>query len=110
MENFITHIPTQPVEWMILAATGIVAALWLFNRIRRQDMDVLRISNNDLRVALEDNAKKIENLTNTVTDLQNKVIALESKNQTLQDLVIVALEEYFNNNPEVAKTIQKKLK
>ncbi len=73
-------------------------------------MKVLRDANTDLRGSLEDASKKILGLEQAVHILEEKVDNLEKRNKNLEDLVIVALKQYFLENPTIASAIETTLK
>jgi hypothetical protein len=62
-------------------------------------MEILRATNKDQgdRITLLEAA--VERLNGQVTDLQHQ-------NKTLNDLVIVALKQYFFENPKVAESMK----
>ncbi len=74
----------------------------LFNKLRNEDLKTLRNSNEDLRHALQDNEKRMDDLQKGVQFLKERVLLLESEKKTIQDLVLSALEMYFMNNPQEA--------
>jgi hypothetical protein len=82
------------------------AAAYLFSMVRRADMKILRDTN-------EDALKRIKQLEDSGTqqdaeiiNLKGKVEMLEKQNKTLEDLVIVALKQYFFENPTTAKRLK----
>lgn len=99
---------------MILAYISIfvavfVGTLYLGSRVRKQDMQLLRESNQDLRDAMDDNNRKIGDLTSKVELLSKQVVQLQSEKSELTDLVIRALTQYFNDNPTIAQVVKAKL-
>ena len=110
MENFLLNIPSSPIGWIGLFFTGAASAALFLNRVRTYDLKILRESNQDLRTAHDDNSSKIATLEKTVDDLYKKVKVLEETNKTLEDLVILALKQYFTNNPGMAKDLKKIVK
>lgn len=102
MDNFLTQIPTTIAGWIftIIFVSGAVA--YLFSRVRKNDMQVLRNNN-------KDQGDRITLLEAAVTRLEKQVGELESQNKTLNDLVVVALKQYFFENPTVAGDMQKKV-
>lgn len=109
MENFLNAIPTTFAGWIGSMVFIVLATFYLISRIRKNDMQLLRDANRDLRASLEDNKTKISQMHNEVKTLGEKVSDLEKKNKTLQDLVITALKQYFFENPIVAKNIKNKI-
>ena len=109
MEQFITGIPTTLIGWiMTILFTG-GSVLYFGSRVRRNDMQVLREANKDLRGTLEDNSNELLKMRGQIDLLMSKVADLEKRNKTLEDLVVVALKQYFFENPTLAKDIQKKV-
>lgn len=101
------------LEMIIVATAIIVGIVYIFSSIRRQDLQVLRSSNDDLRASITDKTGEINTLTAHVAiletqmgNLQLKVVALEKQNGDLQSLVKEALLAYFQHNPEIAKNMQ----
>lgn len=92
-----------------LVVIVITAILYLFSRIRQNDMKILRESNKDLREAIDDKGSKITGLEHAVNTLEYKVGDLEKRNRTLEDLVVTALKQYFFENPTVANKLEKKI-
>jgi len=110
MEQFITTLPNTFLGWIstiIVILSGVVV---VFNKIRNDDLKTLRDSNKDLRDAHDDNNKKIEELEKSLKLLAEKVLVLESEKKTIQDLVVLALEAYFENNPSEALKTKTKIK
>lgn len=102
MDTFFTSIPTTPLGWIMLITVIIVAILYLTSRIRANDMQVLRDNN-------KDQGDRITLLEAAVTRLEGQIIDLQHQNKTLNDLVVVALKQYFFENPTVAGEMQKKI-
>ena len=99
MENFIFELPKTGIGWLSLSFIAISASVYLGSRIRKNDMEILRSTNKDQydRIILLE--EKVDKLTKCVTTLQNK-------NKTLEDLVVVALKEYYFEHPTVAVDIK----
>ena len=102
MEQFITALPHTFLGWLSTILVIVGGVVLLFNRIRNSDLQTLRESNNDLRNAHKDNTRKILELEMNVQLLMDKVSIIESEKKTIQDLVIIALESYFEKNPTEA--------
>lgn len=110
MELFIETLPHTFIGWvatLLILVSGVVV---VFNRIRNEDLKTLRDSNNDLRDALADNDKKMDELRMSLEKLTEKVTILENEKKTIQDLVIIALEAYFENNPKEALKVRTGIK
>lgn len=109
MESFFASIPTTPQGWFITFILLIIACFYLFSRVRRQDMELLRKANTDLRLSINDGEKKIEVMQSEVKILTEKVIGLEKENRTISDLVVTALKQYFFENPTIASDMKKSI-
>lgn len=105
--EFITETPTTIFGWVGLIFMVITGGLYLVSRVRKNDMEVLRSANTDLRASLDDNIREIAEMRGEINTLISKVSDLEKRNKTLEDLVVVALKQYFFENPTLAKDIQK---
>jgi Tfp pilus assembly protein PilO len=109
MQIFSTPL-TGFMETLLLVAAIVVGVIYIFSNVRKQDLEVLRSSNDDLRKAIDDKTKEIEVLQahlqvveNQMGIVQQKVYSLEKQNGDLQSLVKAALVNYFQNNPEIAQ-------
>ena len=110
MEQSLLAVPQTLVGWIAtLLFTGASMA-YIFSRIRRNDMQILRDANADLRIFHEDNVKALTKMKEEIKILSIKVDILENKNRTLEDLVVVALKQFFFEHPDVANTVKKELK
>jgi hypothetical protein len=96
MEQFITTIPHSIPGAVVGAATIFTA----FAFIRRNDLKLLRETNDDLRQAHGDNQEKIALMAEQIKVLQIELAVLKKSNKTLGDLVQSALVEYFKKNPK----------
>lgn len=110
MEQFILALPNTFIGWISSILVVIGGVVLLFNRIRNEDLKTLREANGDLRLTLSDNAKKMTELDEAIKSLAEKVLILENEKKTIQDLVILALEAYFENNPSEALKTKTKIK
>lgn len=102
MENLLLEIPTTPLGFFAMLLGIIAGVVWLASRVRREDLKLLRESNDDLRKAHEDNEKQILVLKEEVGYLKMEVQKLKSEKKNLETLVIEALELYFQRNPKEA--------
>jgi predicted nuclease with TOPRIM domain len=109
IEDFLVHLPSTPIGWLSLFFAGVVASLLLMNRVRSNDLTVLRTSNQDLRDALEDNIKKTTEMEVRIEELDKRIKELQGQNKTLQDIVTSALKQYFIENPGEARKLNKQL-
>lgn len=107
MDTLITQIPTTLTGIFALVLVIIAGGIYLANRIRSGDLQLLRETNEDLRKAHNDNDEKIKKLIEDVKSLTEKVAKLEHEKKGLETLVIEALELYFQRNPEQAKKLRK---
>lgn len=110
MEQFILALPNTLIGWISSILVVIGGVVLLFNRIRNEDLRTLREANSDLRLTLSDNTKKMTELDEALKMLTEKVLILENEKKTIQDLVILALEAYFENNPSEALRVKTKVK
>lgn len=102
MESSITQIPTTFAGLFSLFCFILAGAVWLASKIRKDDLETLRSSNVDLRATLND--MRIE-----MDAMKVKIAELESKNGILHDIVSIALDKYFTQNPELAKEYKQAL-
>lgn len=86
---------------VFLAGMGASFA-FLISKYREKDMATLRNTNKDL-------SDRVDLLEKTVYRLEGQVDSLEKKNKTLEDLVTIALKQYFFEHPDIAKTMQDKV-
>lgn len=110
MEQFLTALPTTIIGWISTIIVVVGAVLYLISRVRRNDMKVLREANDDLRKRDEDRTKEMQEMHIEIATLIAKVDVLEKRNKTLEDLVVVALKQYFFENPSMAGQIEKAIK
>jgi uncharacterized protein YlxW (UPF0749 family) len=89
-------------------AFGVILAgiIYFFSTVRKQDLEVLRSSNIDLRASIKDSQSKMETMQVEINTLKSQVETLEKKNKTIEDLVLTALKQYFFENPKVAQTLK----
>jgi len=99
MEGFINQIPTTPIGWLALFVVAVSASVYLASKVRANDMKILRDTN-------KDQYDRIILLESKVKQLESCVVALQNKNKTLEDLVVVALKEYYFEHPTVAVEIK----
>lgn len=102
MDSFFTSIPTTPIGWIALAVVSTLAVVYLLSKTRESDMKILRNTN-------KDQGDRITLLEAAVKRLENQVIDLQHQNKTLNDLVVVALKQYFFENPKLAESIKDKV-
>ena len=86
---------------VFLAGMGASFA-FLISKYREKDMATLRATN-------KDQGDRIDLLEKAVSRLEGQVDSLEKKNKTLEDLVTIALKQYFFEHPDIAKTMQDKV-
>lgn len=108
MEQFITGVPTTPMGILSTFLVVLAGIIWFTNRTNREDSKLLRETNADLRLAHEDNEKKINQLIDDVKCLTEKVTKLEHQKKSLEVLVVEGLELYFQKNPEQALKLREK--
>lgn len=86
---------------VFLAGMGASFA-FLISKYKEKDMATLRATN-------KDQGDRIDLLEKAVSRLEGQVDSLEKKNKTLEDLVTIALKQYFFEHPDIAKTMQDKV-
>jgi flagellar biosynthesis/type III secretory pathway M-ring protein FliF/YscJ len=108
MEGLITDLPNTIYGWVVLFGFGVFTVIQLVLLVRRNDIKILRDSNNDLRSAIQDSERRISELTRAVENLEKEVKRLKENNTFLQEIVSKSLAVYFEVNPrEVAKIANK---
>lgn len=99
MKNFLNSIPTTFIGWATSLVILCGAIFFIFSRKRQSDMEILRATN-------KDQGDRITVLESAVTRLEGQIQDLQHQNKTLNDLVIVALKQYFFENPKVAESMK----
>lgn len=102
MDTIFTSLPHTPIGWFALFLVGALGGISLLSRVRANDLKILRQTN-------QDQGARIELLEKAVKDLQAHIKVLEHQNQTLDDLIVVALKHYFLENPSVASGLKTKI-
>ena len=106
MSELVSILPSTLIGWIAtVLATG-ASVTFIFSRVRQNDMTLLRQTNEDLRAAHNDNTEKIEVLQKQVDELCGKVKVLEKTNKTFEDIITVALKQFFETNPQMAVEMQ----
>jgi hypothetical protein len=100
MEGLITDLPHTIYGWVALAGFGIFTVIQLVLLVRRNDIKVLRDSNEDLRKAIQDSERRISELTTAVGNLEKEVKRLKENNTFLQEIVSKSLAVYFEVHPK----------
>lgn len=102
MEQFLSGIPTTFTGWLasLIVVVGGIFLFW--GKKRSGDLETLRATNRD-------QGDRINLLEEAVERLQVEVKELKHQNKTLEDLVVVALKQFFFENPKLAKDINEKL-
>lgn len=109
MDPVTSILPTTLFGWIATILTTAASVTFIFSKIRSNDLQILRDSNADLRLAHSDNVKLLESMKQEIEILKNKVKVLEHANKTLEDLVVVALKQFFFENPKVADDLKKEV-
>jgi len=109
MNEIVTILPSTLVGWIATVLATVASVAFIFSKVRERDMSMLRQSNDDLRAAHDDNTRVINEMNVKITTLERKVVDLEKHNQTLEDLVVTALKQFFSENPKLAKEIKDKI-
>ena len=102
-----TNTFTIDLFWVLVAV--LAGVILIFNRVRSQDIKILRESNQDLRDAIEDKGNQIDKLKDEVVKLQAEVGSLSDSATHFEDLIVTALNQYFQSNPGVVVDLQMKL-
>lgn len=89
-------------SWIPVSIIAISGLIYLVSKVRANDMKILRETNRD-------QGDRISLLEKSVKRLEDQIIDLQHKNQTLNDLVVVALKQYFFENPKVADSMKQVL-
>lgn len=109
MDQFLTGVPTTIIGWISTIILVIAAIIYTFSKIRANDLKILRDTNKDqgdrIKV-LEDNATT---QNQAIELLQAQVKLLETRNKTLEDLVTIALKQYFFEHPDISSSMQDKI-
>ena len=110
MENFITQLPNTLIGWITTVFIVAGAVVLFFNRLRSQDLSTLRDTNKDLndRVDLLEKAQKTAN--DQIEILRQQIEILKTENKSFQDLIVLALDHYFQANPAIAIELKGRLK
>lgn len=98
--------------FMLLLTLGgiILAVLFLFSKVRASDMKVLRDANKDYSDRIDQLEEQGRIRDVEIQQLRQEVAVLKSHNKTLEDVVIVALKQYFFENPKIAEKIGEVIK
>lgn len=110
MEQIFFTQPYSPVTIIGLFLGSIFIVLTFISRRRNLDMKTLRDSNDDLRSAIDDKGREIDKMREDIRDLRSEIAILQASNTTLQEIVNVALKEYFAENPHVVVQLSKSIK
>jgi len=112
--NILFSTAFMPLLTTLISGTVVIVGIvFIFSSIRKQDLAILRASNQDLRDAITDKTREIAELNGHIkgmetamTLVQQRVYTLEKQNGDLQTLVKEALIVYFKSNPHTAQTLQ----
>jgi len=87
MEGLITQIPTTLAGLFGLGLFAVSGVIWLVNRTKSGELQILKETNKTLIEAHDINSQKITQLIADVGCLTDKVLKLETEKKSLQDLV-----------------------
>ena len=110
MTQLSTFTPQTLTDWAGVLSLIASTVLYFFSRLGRQDIALLRQTNDDLRHRLGDQDRQIKLLSGQLGDINTKLSELEGKHSSLEDLVVRALTSYFEENPMAAVDQQKSLR
>ena len=102
MNEFFSQLPTSIVGWIALIGFAFLTFAQVILLIRRNDVKVLRESNDDLR-------ERIEELTLNVQLFKKQLADLRSANVFLVDIVNNALSVYLEKHPQAVTRIKSKI-
>lgn len=100
--ELLTQIPQTPIGWIALSVLIVVTIFFGVSKVRANDMQILRDTNRD-------QGDRITLLETAVNRLEDQLKVLQHQNKTLEDLVVVALKQFFFENPTVAHDMKKKV-
>lgn len=106
METLITSLPTTAYGWIGLVAFCVFVVAQLVLLVRLNQIKLLRQSNDDLRDALEDKGREIDELKDQMLIVKTRMVELENNNGHLETLILKALGDYFSANPTVARALK----
>ena len=109
MEQFFQSTPTTLIGWIgtLLVIVGGFSFYW--RQRRNEDLKILRDTNKDQGDRITLLEKSVKDQTNSIDILKSQVVALETKNKTLEDLVAIALKQYFFEHPDIADKMKDKI-
>lgn len=103
-------------DWIKLVGTIIAVALgtslsltFIFSKVRRSDLDLLRQNNEDLKARVDIVENDKINLQKRVDDLEQTVKVIQEKNGNLGDIISIALSHYWQEHPKEAIKVAKLL-
>lgn len=109
MEQFLMSLPNTFIGWIstIFLIIGSFSFYWRYRR--NEDLKLLRDTNKDQGDRIEVLETKSRDQDNNIVLLQAQVKLLETQNKTLEDLMVIALKQYFFEHPDVASRMQEKI-
>ena len=110
MEQFLLSLPNSLLGWVATGFLVLGGLILFFNKTRREDSEVLRTSNDDLRKRMDDQDKTMDSLKVEVAKLTRRVEELMTENKSFEDLIVLALDHYFQSNPAIAIEMKGRLK
>ena len=98
----LSTVPQTIAGWVVMLLAGLASVSYLWSRVRANDLNILRATN-------QDQGDRIRLLESAVVRLETQVHDLIKQNKTLEDLVAMALKQYFFEHPDIAKGLQEKI-
>lgn len=111
MENvaLITQLPTTFLGWVTIIVVLSLAVITFLNLKRFNEIKILKSSNETLRTAVADQGLEIAKLKETVKEQQADLDGLKKQREDLRGLILIALQKYFEGNPDTAKKLLQQL-
>jgi len=99
----------QIIIGILVGAGAIITALgYAYGKFSEGRDNVLRADNADLRESREDQDRKISELQKDVAHLQGQIKVLTDKSIGYERLIMSALENFLETNPQIAKELYKR--
>ncbi len=110
MESILTQVPNTLIGWIATIFVTIGAVFVFFNRKRTQDLQTLRDTNKDLTDRVDLLEKGQKESSQQIELLKRQIELLKTENKSFQDLIVLALDHYFQANPAIAIEMKGRLK